>query len=106
MSAVESRLAKGQLLSQIHAPDASIEDEEHLHNLNELKNFFDDNFLLTKKATNILNSKAFFYFERDVGGIFVKDSMYEITNSNDTSDWPNQRGIFMTYNKEKVFTVL
>ncbi len=43
MSAVESRLAKGQLLSQIHAPDASIEDEEHLHNLNELKNFFDDN---------------------------------------------------------------
>lgn len=47
--------------------------------------------------------KAFFYFERDVGGIFVKDSMYEITNSNDTSDWPNQRGIFMTYNKEKVF---
>ena len=47
--------------------------------------------------------KAFFYFERDVGGIFVKDSIYEITNANDSSDWPYQRGIFMTYSKEKVF---
>lgn len=47
--------------------------------------------------------KAFFYFERNIGGIFYKDTMYEITNANDSSDWPYQRGVFMTYNTEKVF---
>lgn len=47
--------------------------------------------------------KIFFYFDRDIGGNFYKDSVYEITNVNDSSDWPYQRGTFVTFNTEKVF---
>ncbi|MCB0457032.1 MAG: response regulator [Flavobacteriaceae bacterium] len=44
VSAVESRLAKAQLLSkQIEAQLATDTTDEGLRNLNELKNFFDDN---------------------------------------------------------------
>lgn len=44
MSAIESRLAKAQLLSNIEkASHRESVDESALRNLNELKNFFDDN---------------------------------------------------------------
>ncbi|MET6989905.1 response regulator [Sediminicola arcticus] len=43
-SAIESRLAKAQILAQIeHKKNKNLSDDEHeLRNLNELKNFFDD----------------------------------------------------------------
>lgn len=47
LSAVESRLAKSQLLKQVHEDAAKSTAHEHeedaIRNLNELKNFFDDN---------------------------------------------------------------
>ncbi|MEB8344865.1 response regulator [Flavobacteriaceae bacterium KMM 6898] len=44
-SAIESRLAKAQILSQIksNAEKVLSQDQQELRNLNELKNFFDDN---------------------------------------------------------------
>lgn len=55
LSAIESRLAKATLLSNIAIPHAEISDEEVLHDLNELKNFFDDNgeVLSFKKGESI-----------------------------------------------------
>ena len=43
ISAIESRLAKAALLKNLARPQESEEKDEGLHDLNELKNFFDDN---------------------------------------------------------------
>ncbi len=43
LSAVESRMAKAALMSNMIKSSVITEEEEGLHDLNELKNFFDDN---------------------------------------------------------------
>ena len=49
LSAIESRLAKSQILAKaISEESKKKENEEGLRNLNELKNFFDDNGVISK----------------------------------------------------------
>lgn len=51
LSAIESRLAKSQILSKSITEDANTQDtdsEENVRSLNELKNFFDDNGVVSK----------------------------------------------------------
>jgi DNA-binding response OmpR family regulator len=44
ISAIESRLAKAAILKELNLdPNASIEDDDKIKTLNDLKNFFDDN---------------------------------------------------------------
>lgn len=47
--------------------------------------------------------KAYIEFTETLGGIFKKDTFYEITNANDTTEWPYQRGVYITYDAEKVY---
>ncbi|WP_346883543.1 response regulator [uncultured Algibacter sp.] len=60
LSAIESRLAKSQILSKIISEDSKkkvSDTEDNLRNLNELKNFFDDNGVVTNynKGETIYN---------------------------------------------------
>ena len=51
LSAIESRLAKSEILSKAMLDSSKkkiSEPEDSLRNLNELKNFFDDNGVLTR----------------------------------------------------------
>jgi DNA-binding response OmpR family regulator len=57
ISAIESRLAKSQILSKIkgNKEELAVEPfEDHLRNLNELKNFFDDNGEISNYKKNDL----------------------------------------------------
>jgi len=48
ISAIESRLAKASILKDIHKAKTEDDDESEIRTLNDLKNFFDDNGVVTK----------------------------------------------------------